>query len=88
MGRPQKTGKVAIIGGIADVGMTRQMIADSTKGQAIAARAMILRMATRAIRDRRIAGRRGSPQRIVVGMMNDAIAGQRGSPPMIIKLKI
>ena len=35
MGRPQKIGKVAIIGTIADLRVTRQMIAESTTGQAI-----------------------------------------------------
>ena len=50
---------------------------------AIAARANRIRMAARAIKDRMIAGRRGSPQRIAIGTVNEAIAAQRGSPPMI-----
>jgi hypothetical protein len=74
-----------IIGAIADLRMTRQIIADSTTGQAIAARAIGIRMVSRAIKDRRIAGRRGRLQTIAVRMINGAIEQQmEGRPQMLV----
>jgi hypothetical protein len=65
--------------------MTRQVIADSTTGQAIAARAIGIRMVSRAIKDRRIAGRRGRLQTIAVLMINGAIEQQmKGRPQMLV----
>ena len=50
---------------------------------AIAARAIRLRMAARTIRNKRIAGRRGSPLMIVSFQIIGTIAGRRMRPQML-----
>ena len=56
--------------------------------KAIAARAIRLRMVTRAIIDRRFAGRRGRPQTIAVRRINGAIGGVRLEMSRVGPLKI
>ena len=65
-----------------------RMITGALKSQAIAARAIVIKMVTRAINDRRITGRRGRSQEAGDSKSIGEIAVQRGSPLMIFNQMI